>query len=391
MESVGIVAEYNPFHRGHEYHLRQSRAQVGPDAILVCVMSGDYVQRGEVAIYSKFARAKAACACGADLVIELPLPWCLASAEGFARGAVSLIDSLGCRYLSFGSEAGKLDELSELAELLLSPSLNDEVAFHLSQHAAMSYASARQQVVAEHLGNRARLLETPNNILAVEYLKAITDLGSELHPITVQRIGSPHDGSGGEFQSASELRKLLRESADISGELPSNAAEVFAREESPDSVILETAILSRLRMLPEEEFLCLPDAADGLGQKLRKAAAEEPSLKSLMTAVKTKRYAMSRIRRLIFCAALGIHADQINRRPPYARLLAANDRGRTYLKTADLKLPLITKPACVRKLGGSALEIFELGARAHDLYVLGFPTELARRGGADWRTSPTIL
>lgn len=391
MSVIGIVAEYNPFHRGHQYHIRRTKELAGEDSTVVCVMSGDFVQRGEAAIYSKFARAEAACRCGADLVVELPLPWCLASAESFARGAVSLLDALGCEAISFGSEAGKLDGLDRLAYCLLQPETNERVSRILTQEPNLSYAAARQRAVFECCGETARLMETPNNILAIEYLKAIRALRSDMQPMTVRRIGSAHDGNGGEFRSAAEIRALLQHGESIEGELPAEAAEVFSRTDQTDAELLETAILSRLRALPAEAFELLQDGSDGLGRRLYQSL-EEPTLEAVMAAVKSKRYALARIRRLICCAALGVRAGMTASAPPYARLLAANASGCKQLrKLRGSEIPVITKPAAVRELGGRALEIFAFGASAHDLYVLGLPNAEARRGGADWRTSPIIL
>ena len=193
MSIIGIVGEYNPFHSGHEYHIRQSRLNLGEDCPVVCVMSGDFVQRGEPAIYSKFARAEAACRCGADLVVELPLPWSLSSAEGFARGAVYLLSKLGVTHLSFGSEAGELEPLETIAQSLLDPAVNGEIKQVLNNDASLSYAQARQKALETRLGELSGQLELPNNILAVEYLKAIYELRLDLQPMTVLRFGSGHD------------------------------------------------------------------------------------------------------------------------------------------------------------------------------------------------------
>ena len=397
MSVIGIVAEYNPFHLGHEYHIRRSREIMGGDSAVVCVMSGDFVQRGEAACFSKFARAEAACRCGADLVIELPLPWCLSSAEGFARGAVYLLDVLGCDTISFGSEAGDLNALDSLADLLSREAINDQIRSVLSASPNMSYASARQQTLKAFCEENADLLETPNNILAVEYLKAIRRLGSGMNAMTVQRFGSAHDGKGGEMKSASELRSMLRSGQSIAGEIPAAAADVFAHEQELGREIsrldlLESAMLSRLRMLPEEEFDRLPDGSDGLGRRLCQAAHEEPDLDSIMTAVKSKRYAMSRIRRLVCCAALGIDKDMTAGLPPYARVLAANESGRKQLHSLrGSSIPIITKPAAARELDENARRIFSLGSAAHDLLVLGCSAKEERRGGLEWKTSPKIL
>ena len=397
MSVIGIVAEYNPFHLGHQYHIRRSRELVGDNSPVVCVMSGDFVQRGEAACFSKFARAEAACRCGADLVVELPLPWSLSSAEGFARGAVYLLDALGCDAISFGSEAGDLEDLLKLADLLSLSEITDQIKSAMNAQPNMSYASARQQVLRAHCGDIANLLESPNNILALEYLKAIRRLDSKLRPLTVPRIGCAHDATGGDWKSASELRGLLREGKRIHDMIPADAAAVFEREtllgrEITRFDLLEAAIISRLRMLRDEYFDQLPDAGDGLGRRLCQAAHEEADLDSVMTAVKSKRYAMSRIRRMICCAALGIDADMTAGMPPYARVLAANERGREQLhRLRGRTIPVITKPAAAREMDESARRIFSLGSEAHDLLVMGCPSVSARRGSLDWTTSPKIL
>ena len=203
---AGIVAEYNPFHNGHQWHIRRTRAELGEDAVIVCCMSGDFVQRGEAAVYSKFARAEAAARCGADIVFELPLPWALSSAEGFARGAVGLLHALrAVDVLSFGSESGDAGALSAAAEALLDPTLGPEIRAALAD--GVPYAAARQSALALRSPESAELLSSPNNILAVEYIKALYDLRSDMRVLTFRREGAEHDGVGGSgcIRSASEL------------------------------------------------------------------------------------------------------------------------------------------------------------------------------------------
>lgn len=398
MALIGVVCEYNPFHNGHEYHLRESRERCG-DAGVICVMSGDFVQRGEPAIYSKFARAEAACFCGADVVFELPLPWSLASAEGFARGAAGLLAALGADTLSFGTEAEDPGDLDLLARRLLEPETLDLIREKQAQDATLSFAAARQAALTEICGSTARLLEGPNNILAVEYLKAIYTQKLELKPLAVRRLGSAHDGEGeGRNRSASELRSLLRSGGSAAEYMPAVAAAVFERDADmgrgiPSREVLETALLSRLRTLDASACAALPDASDGLGERLLAAAAEEPTMDAVLAAVKNKRLAMSRVRRASLCAALGVESGMAGGVPPYARLLALTARGREILSgiKETSGVPIITKPATVRELGGECLKIFSLGAAAHDLYALGYRAVEERRGGADWRTSPRLV
>ena len=384
---IGVVAEYNPFHNGHARLIEQTRAQLGTVCPVVCVMSGDFVQRGSPAVYSKFARAEAAVRCGADLVLELPLPWSLSSAEGFARGAVGLLGSLGVvTHLSFGSECGELD-----------PLLGEDLRAELQS--GIPFAAARQQAVARRVGALAELLQAPNNILAVEYLKAIYDQRLELHPLTVLRTGAQHDRfAEGNIRSASELRMRIGAGEDVSAFLPRAAAEIFAREKTrgrgpvlPEA--LESALLSRLRMLTQTVYNALPSATEGLGNSLYRAAHEEPTLDGVLAAAKSKRYALARIRRMTMCAALGVTAGMDTGTPPYARVLAIGAQGRELLRAIDARtsVPVITKPAAGRSLPGEAGEIFALTADAHDLYVLGCPAREERRCGGDWRASPFVL
>lgn len=399
MKSIGIVCEYNPFHNGHEYHIAQSRAALGEDTAIVCVMSGDFVQRGEAALYSKFARAEAACRCGADIVIELPLPWCLSSAEGFARGAVGILASLGVEHISFGSEAGELEALCKLAQALADGEITDEIKRLMTEDGSLSFAVARQRALQNRLGNISRLLEDPNNILAVEYLKAINELQAEIKPFTVKRCSSRHDGvNSGAQRSAMELRGIIRGGGTVSGLVPAAAMSVYRREDEhgralADVSLLDTAAMSRLRMLDRECFDALPDGANGAGKRLYDAARTEPTIDAVLAAAKTKRYTMSRMRRMLLCACLGVKAGFSRTLPPYARILAANAKGCAFLRGTEAKrdIPVITKPAAVKELSPQCGELFAMGAAAHDFYNLGYKASANRKGGEDYRRSPVIL
>ena len=394
MKLIGVVSEYNPFHYGHSYHIEKSREAVGKDSAVVCVMSGDFVQRGEAAIFEKHARAEAAVKGGADLILELPVAWSLSSAEGFARGAVGILGKLGCiDYLSFGSECGDLKILNALAVAQSDPEFNKRTKEELLS--GVSFAVARQRAMEAEYGSIAGHLKTPNNILAVEYLKAINELHVKLEPITVLRRGSTHDASAG---SASDLRIRLKQKRSISNYVPRGAEDVYKREtewgRGPVTInAFEDAILSRFRMLDKETFNSLPDASEGLGNRLYIAAHEECTLDGVITAAKTKRYALSRIRRMYMCAAIGITAEQTYSLPPYARVLAANEKGREALKIIAEKaeIPVISKPAAINGLSRECRVVFERTSLAHDLYVMAYSAKTERRGRGDYRTSPIIL
>lgn len=399
LHTIGVVCEFNPFHLGHFEHLARSREALGGDAPVVCVMSGDFVQRGGPAVFDKHVRAQAAVLSGADLVFELPLPWCNASAERFAMGAVGLLDSLGVvTHLSFGSETGDLAPLTALALAAAEPENVEKIKQQMGE--GMSFAAAREKVLHTVLGPEAKLLETPNNILGVEYLKALFALDSAMIPMTTLRTGAGHDEhiKTGPKRSASQLRAMMEAGENITPYLPESArripAEQMAAGRGPVTMAsLEEAILSRLRMLREEDFCALPDATEGLGNRFYKAVRQEATVEGILSAVKTKRYPLSRLRRMAVSAALGIRKDTAEERVPYARLLASTEKGRTLLRAISKsgKVPLVNKPAAARHLEGKAGEIFELTANARDLYVLGYEASGERRGGSDWRTSPITL
>lgn len=394
MKIIGVVGEYNPFHNGHKLHIIESKKLLEEKSAAVCVMSGDFVQRGEPAIFSKHARAEAAVRSGADLVLELPLPWALSSAEGFARGAVGILGALGrVDYLSFGSECGDINTLSSLATAIMDPRLDEQIRVELES--GISYAAARQKALARQIGSMAEHLGTPNNILGVEYLKALFSQHLRIKPMTVQRFGAGHDETGG---SASDIRKLIKTGGRYKHYMPKEAYDVFKREREqgrgpvfPET--LETALISRFRMMSVENYNSLPDAAEGLGNRLFMAAHEETTIDGILSAAKTKRYALSRIRRMYMCAALGIKAGYADGIPPYTRVLAANSLGREALRILqeNSAIPIVTKPAEINNLSKECRELFDLESSAHDLYCLAYTAREERRGMAEWRISPRFV
>lgn len=397
MHTIGVVCEFNPFHLGHFEHLAESRRALGGDAAVVCVMSGDFVQRGGPAVFDKHSRARAAVLSGADLVFELPVPWANASAERFAMGSVGLLNDLGVTHLSFGSETGDLAPLTALALAAAEPENVERIKQKMT--AGMSFAAAREMVLYETLGPEANLLQTPNNILGVEYLKALFAHRSDMKPMTTLRTGAGHDSvTDGPKRSASQLRAMMEAGEDISPYLPGEARDIPAlcRAQGRGPVTmgsLEQAIMARLRLLSEEDFCALPDATEGLGNRFYKAVRSEATVEAILSAVKTKRYPLSRLRRMVISAALGIREDMATKPVPYARLLASTEKGRALLRDMREKsaVPVLTKPAAARELPGEARQIFELTAAARDFYVLGYEAAEERKCGSDWRTSPVTL
>lgn len=392
MAAVGIVAEFNPFHYGHKYLFDSIRRDFSEDAAIVCAMSGSAVQRGELAVFGKYARAEAAVRCGADLVLELPCPWSLASAEGFARAGVSLLEKTGVvDALCFGSECGDTSTIRETARQLLRPEMDVLIRGYLAE--GHSYARARQLALESLTGSSAELLVQPNNILAVEYAKAVLASGCGLALHTVRRAGAGHDDSrGGEMPSASYIRQALRTGTELTALLPEGAALPLKGEEPLFPEKIEQALLSRLLLLGREECRKLPGAGDGLGDRLYAAIKSCPSLEDIFAASKTKRHAMSRIRRTVMCAALGITCEDMAGEIPYIKTLAVSARGRALLRKMrkSASLPVLVRPSAVRGLPDNALRTFELESGASDLRALGHRSAEKRIPSSDWRAGPYV-
>ena len=397
MKIVGIVSEYNPFHKGHAYQIQKVREIYGDDTAIVCVMSGDFVQRGEPAVFSKHARAEAAVRCGADLVIELPLHISIGSAERFADGAIRILGHLGIvDYLVFGSERDDVALLERTASVLDNPDFDFRIKAHLES--GCSYPTARSNTLREMMcGEDASSL--PNDNLGVEYIRAIRRHGFSIKPQTVLRKGAMHDKNyEGEMKSGSELRALLKVGESIRDYVPIEAYEIYVREteqgRGPVSLNdLETAILSRLRMVPEEKFGELPDASEGLEHRLYKACRKETSLPAIYDTVKSKRYTHARIRRMTMCVVLEVTAEDYVADNLYARVLALNARGGQILRQSEKirSIEVISKPAAARSLEKKQLDLFCKTSGAHDLYVLAFSDRKDRLGELDWIASPIFV
>lgn len=379
MTVAGLIAEYNPLHNGHALLIREMR-RLGADCVAV-VMSGNFVQRGEPAILSKWARAGQALACGADLVVELPLPWAVAGAERFALGGVAVLTALGADVIGFGSECGEIAPLRRAREALSSAALHD--AMQVSLRAGTTFAAARQQAVESLFGREtALLLREPNNILGIEYLKAVESLGSGLKPVTVRRenVRIRTGESEGKPLTSSAVRAMFRRGEDVSEYVPAASLRVIEKEiaagRAPaDLSSLGRGVLAVLRRTDREEFARLPDVSEGLENRLFDAVQKAESLPELFRLVKTKRYPMARIRRIVLAAFLGIKASDASGTPPYLRILGIGENGAEILRRAGEKrlLPIVSRSAEMDALGGRSAELLKLESRAADLYALCMP------------------
>lgn len=329
MRTVGIICEYNPLHRGHEKQLKLVR-QLGGEGI-VCLMSGNFVQRGMPAILDKSLRAEAALACGADLVLELPVTAALSSAEGFAQEGVRLLGSF-CDDLCFGAETADSAQLLSIAEQLLHEDFSPALRLQLDK--GLSFPAARAAALKE-LGMDSAVLDTPNNILGVEYCKAILSLGCTMKPLVIHRQGDYHGQEADpENPSATAVRQRMTAGSPWEDLVPEAARQLFQGASLHSPEIGERAILARLRTMGDEEFQALPYGSEGLWRKLMHESRRQSSLEDIATAVKSKRYTRTRIDRMIMCAFLGLTAEMLESPVPYARVLAFNDRGREILKQA---------------------------------------------------------
>lgn len=395
---AGIISEYNPIHFGHIYQMSSVREMLGEDTIIICVMSGNFVQRGDFAIYDKWARAKAAVICGADVVIELPVPYVLSSAEHFAYGAVSMLNSLGVvTHISFGSEWGKIKELEIIAKTLLdeSPSIKTVM------QSGTSYGAACQEVITKSIGKQyGEIIRSPNNILGIEYLKGLIRLKSSIEPITITRKGSGHDSmiDQSHFYSAAYIRSEISKGEKVNTFTDARAAEIFDEEANMGRgpVFMknaEQAVLALLRNLSKDDFSNIIDISEGIENRLMGAVSTEGSVTDIINAVKTKRYPESRIRRMILSACLGLNNGDRCDAVPYIKVLALSTQGRMVIREMSKKsqMPIITKPAKIKKLAENARRMFALDVKATDLYVLAYPENSNWAAGREWKESPRLL
>ena len=331
MKTVGIICEYNPLHNGHARQLRFVRELCGEDCAIVCLMSGNFVQRGQPAVFHKTVRAEAALAAGADLVLELPVQYALSSAEGFAAGGVSILGTF-CDELCFGSESGGTEGLMNTARALLSPDFPPALRVFLDQ--GLSFPAARQRAL-EELGTDASLLSAPNDILGVEYCKAILSSGTPMRPLVITRQGGYHDTAPDrENPSATALRLCISRGEEIASYVPESTASLFAGSEIHALEYGERAMLAKLRTMTDEQFEALPFGSEGLWRKLMHESRRCSTLEEIAAAVKSKRYTRTRIDRMVMCAFLGLTSEELNTPAPYTRVLGLTDRGRSALRKA---------------------------------------------------------
>ena len=386
MKTYGIICEYNPFHNGHIYQIEETR-KYGATHI-VAIMSGNYVQRGDVAMIDKFARAKAAVKGGVDLVIEMPVVYSLSSANFFARAGVMMLGALGCvDGISFGSECGDIELLKNaaMASLNMSTKENLDAKVKPLLEQGMSFPAAIQQAIALEQGPMiASVFDSPNNTLAVEYLKAMKMLNLDFDIFTVKRKGAAHDSAepADGIASGSLIREMIEDGEDISPYVPEYVAQLVKEYEENHQLAyfdnLERELLYILRTVIPPQLVECPDVDKGLANLIFRAGLDADSIDDFLEKAGTKRYTTARLRRILLNLYVGIVASDLMIMPPYGRVLAFNERGTEIIKAAKekeegnkLAIPFNTSLKDIADLNKPPIHRFvDISNRATNLYGL---------------------
>lgn len=348
MKNYAIISEFNPFHSGHKYLIEQCK-NMGATHI-TAIMSGNFVQRGDFAIFPKHIRTKLALLCGVDLVIELPLPFALANAQTFARGGVQIANSMGCvSHLAFGSECGNVEILKNITEIFESKYFKEIFKSEFSK--GISYPDALGKAIKKYSDNEIyyNTMSSPNNILGIEYIKALNGINSEIRPTTIKRIGDGYnsDKITSKFTNATNIRNLIYNKKDFTKYIPDECTELFAKAINNTATIENNirGLFLQLRNISIQELSEIADIKEGLENKIFKSIHNSTNLNELISNIKSKRYTHARIMRIIISCLLNVKKEYTQQEVPYIRILGFNKRGTEILsqlkKTA--KLPIVTK------------------------------------------------
>ena len=375
MKVAAIISEFNPFHNGHKYLVEKIKCEHAD--CVVAIMSGNFVQRGEVAIVDKYERAKSALQGGCDLVVELPTVFALSSAERFAKGGVQIADALNADILCFGAENEDVSKLTQIADAFSNDDFKSALKLNLSN--GDYYAKAVANAIEQHLSKEhADMLNGANNTLGVEYIKALKS--TNISPVAIKRLGVDHDSdiTFENISSATYIRNLIK-----SGESYTEFSDIPISDYA-DINELETAILYKLRTMSKEELENLPDVSEGLHNRIFECARSSNSLEEFYNKLKTKRYTLSRLRRIVMCALLGITKELNSYDAQYVRVLGMNKVGATLLK--NCKLPLLCNfPHDYEALSLDAKKVFDIDITANSVFSLAkvkskdFTSEYQRR------------
>ncbi len=371
MKSFGIIAEFNPLHNGHNYIINTAK-ELRATHLAVC-LSGNFVQRGDLAIVSKFKRAEMALKCGADLVLELPLPYSLATANRFAFGGINILSHFSDN-LIFGSECGNLDNFNNVIDILNTKEFKEKLDVYLSS--GNSFASSRYNAVKDINNTVAEILNNPNDTLGVEYILEAKKLNKHFNFYPIKRIGADHNGNfkTDEFCSATHIRENL----DIAkGYMPNSAFNILNKEINSGKIAniknIENSIISHLKRFSSEDFLNYLDVSEGLHNRIKKAVDNATTLDELYSAIKTKRYALSRIRRIILSSYLALDKSYYDVEIPYIRVLAFNKKGEELIRLARKNgVKVISSLKAAEDISSDAKKFATLEQNAGKLYGLAY-------------------
>ena len=359
---LGIVSEYNPFHNGHLMHLQKSKELTHTD-FTIAVMSGNFVQRGDTSIVDKWTKAEMALKSGVDLVIELPTLYAISSAENFADGAIKILNSLGIvDYVSFGSEIGEITPLDDVASVLYKEPKEFSSLITRQLRSGLSYPKARELAIQMYFGSSQKytdVLENPNNILGIEYLKSLKRLKSPITPITLKRKYSDYNSNDikSGVASATAIRTMLQKGKNIHYVVPYETYELLEEKKKYGQIIPSLSIFSKeiiytLRKMTLSEIATLPDVSEGLENKIKAAANTSNNLEELILKIKSKRYTQSRIQRILLYALLNISEKDITmskKQMPYIRVLGFNKNGKKIISAIANQNPKLQIIVSVKK------------------------------------------
>ena len=390
---LGLITEYNPFHNGHLRHLEMSK-QLSNCKYSIAVMSGNFVQRGDTSIVNKWIKTEMALKNGVDLVIELPTLYALSSAENFADGAIKILDELGLvDYVSFGSEIGDINPLNEIASLLYKEPKELSQMIAANVKTGLPYAKARELALEKYYGNSKRInniIDNPNNILGIEYLKSLKKHKSNIVPITIKRDYSDYNSTKEKtgIVSATAIRTMVQNKKNIHYVVPYETYELFDQEKEAGRLVkglsvFEKEIIYIFRKMSLAEIAALPDVSEGLENRIKAAVSKYSTLDKVIDEIKTKRYPQSRIQRIMLYALLDITEKDIamsKKVTPYVRVLGFNQNGKRIISTIAKGNPKVELVTSVKKyLDGPAnvnlKKMLQKDILASNIYTLGYESQ----------------
>ena len=379
MRIAAVISEFNPFHNGHRFFTDSVREALGNDTCIIALMSGNYTQRGDVSIADKFVRAEAAVRGGVDLVLEIPFPYSTSSAEFFARAGVSIASSLSIvDTLAFGSECGDIERLSLTARRLCSKDFTEALSLAIKSEGEKGHARITEAVYRRLYGDDGGVLSSPNDTLAVEYLRAINHLDTALSPLVIKRSSNYHAINLSDGISASSVRAAIVSSLPTAYSAMPNASvaplqNAIEKGHAPtDLSRIGPTLLSYFRTV-------VPSEGDDLGHRLRNAAIRATDFDEFLSLAATKRYTHAHLRRAIWHRYFGVTSADLREPPAFTQVLGMNERGRKALRLAakQAKLVILTKPSDSRSLSGIAARQAMLSQRADLIYPLAMPVPVS--------------